>query len=131
MAETGTGVKYAEKAASKGAAQMKEASDRLGATAEESARAIEDSTKTAAGGMTDLQFKALEIARSNAMAAFDYAQDAMAARSPSDLLKVWTSHSRKQFDRLTGQTKELSDLAQRVAGDTMQPISQGIRNLGG
>ncbi|NWG24274.1 MAG: phasin family protein [Pseudorhodoplanes sp.] len=126
MSANNPGVKFAEKAAAKGADQIREASEKLGADVQATARAIEDTTASAANGLSRYQLTAIEMARANAMAALDCAQDIVQAKSVSELIEVWTSHSRKQFERFSEQARELTSLTQQVAGEAVRPLSRGM-----
>jgi hypothetical protein len=46
--------------------------------------------------------------------AFDYAYNLLAMKSPSEFVELSTAHARKQFEAMTAQTKELTELAQKV-----------------
>jgi hypothetical protein len=70
-------------------------------------------TATATKGVTDYNLKIMEIARTNTNTAFEYAQELMRAKSPSDFVGVSTAHARKQFDAMIAQTKELGVLPRR------------------
>jgi hypothetical protein len=50
----------------------------------------------------------------------------MRAKSPSDMLELWTGHARKQFETLIEQTKELAMLGQKVATETAEPLASGV-----
>jgi hypothetical protein len=43
-------------------------------------------------------------------------------KTPAEALELWTSHTRKQFETLTAQAKELAELSQKVASETVEPI---------
>ena len=47
-------------------------------------------------------------------------------KSPSDFIELSTEHSRKQFETLTEQTKELAALAQKVTLATAEPLKTGV-----
>jgi len=47
-------------------------------------------------------------------------------KSPSDFIELSTDHSRKQFETLTEQTKELAALAQKVTLATVEPLKTGV-----
>jgi hypothetical protein len=66
--------------------------------------------------------KVLEFAQKNSEAAFDFAQKLSDVKSPSDFIELSTEHSRKQYETLTEQTKELAALAQRVTLATAEPL---------
>ena len=43
-------------------------------------------------------------------------------KSPSDFIELSIDHSRKQFETLTEQTKELAEVAQKVTLATVEPL---------
>lgn len=116
----------ARKFAEKGAAQIKDTSEKFSAAAEQTTKLIENTFVSAAKGIKDYNFKAIEFAQVNSDAAFDYARQLMSAKSPSEMLEAWTTHARKQFEVLTEQTKELTMLVQKVAAETTEPLSSGV-----
>jgi hypothetical protein len=82
-------------------------------------------TTTAAKGVTDYNLKIIEIARTNANSAFEYARELMGVKSPTDFVGVSAAHARKQFDAMIAQTKELTDLAKRVTTEVTEPLKAG------
>ena len=52
-------------------------------------------------------------------------------KSPSDFIELSTDHSRKQFETLTEQTKELAALAQKVTLATVEPLKTGATKVFG
>ena len=69
--------------------------------------------------------KVIEFARTNTEAAFDFAQELVGVKSPSEFFELSTNHSRKQFETLTEQAKELAMLAQKVTLATAEPFKAG------
>jgi hypothetical protein len=43
-------------------------------------------------------------------------------KSPSEVFAIWTTYARGQYEAFTAQTKELAELGQRVASETVEPI---------
>ena len=74
----------------------------------------QDAYTTAAKGATDYNLKVIEIARTNTNAAFDYAYEFLGVKSPSEFVELSSAHAHKQFEAMTAQTKELTELAQNV-----------------
>ena len=74
---------------------------------------MKDSYSTAVKGAQDYNAKFIEFARANTEAAFEFVQKLSSVKSPSEFFELSTSHSRKQFETLTEQTKELTALAQK------------------
>jgi phasin len=100
--------------AEKGVAQAKDNFEKIQAAAEEATDLLKGTYTTAAKGATDYNRKVIEIARTNANAAFDYAYELLGAKSPSEFIELSTAHARKQFEAMTAQTEELTELAQKV-----------------
>ena len=99
--------------AEKGVAQAKDSYEKIQAAAEEATDLLKSAYTTAANGTTDYNRKVIEIARTNAHAAIDYAYELLGVKSPSEFIELSTAHARKQFEAMTAQTKELTD-AQKV-----------------
>ena len=59
-------------------------------------------------------------------AAFDFFGELITAKSLSEVIELSSAHSRKQFEALTAQGKELGALAQKVATETAEPIKSGM-----
>jgi phasin len=109
-----------------GSAQAKEAFEKMSAATGEAAALIKNSYSTAMKGAQDYNNKVLEFAQTNTEAAFGFAQKLSDVKSPSDFIELSTEHSRKQYETLTEQTKELAALAQRVTLATAEPLRTGV-----
>jgi len=48
------------------------------------------------------------------------------AKSYAEVVELTSAFMRKQFDAMIAQTKELSEHAQKVATDTVEPIKESI-----
>ena len=42
---------------------------------------------------------------------------------------LWTSHAKKQFETFTAHTKELAELTQKIATETVEPIKTNASKL--
>ncbi len=100
--------------AEKGVAQAKDNYEKIRAAAEEATDLLKSAYTTAAKGTTGYNRKVIEIAGTNAHAALDYAYELLGVKSPSEFIELSTAHARKQFEAMTAQTKELTELAQKV-----------------
>ena len=112
--------------AEKGAAQAKQAYDKMKSAAEDSTAVLEDTYQTAAKGVTAYNLKVIEAARANTNAAFDFVSEFVAVKSLSEAIELSSVHARKQFEALSAQAKELATLAQKVAVDTAEPIKNSV-----
>lgn len=114
--------------AEKGVSQAKDNWEKMKAATEEASDMLEDSYASASKGSTAYGLKMLEISRANVNAYFDFASELMALKSPSEVIELSTAHARKQFDAMTAQTRELTALAQKVAGESAEPLKNGFAN---
>ena len=112
--------------AEKSVTQAKDNWEKMKAATEEATGVLENTYSTAAKGAADYGLALIDIARTNANAAFDFASEAVTAKSLSEMVEVSTAHARKQFETFTAQTKELTALAQKVATETAEPIKTGM-----
>jgi hypothetical protein len=44
-------------------------------------------------------------------------------------MELWTSHAKKQFEAFTAHTKELAELSQKIATETVEPIKANASKL--
>ena len=100
--------------AEKGVAQAKDNYEKIQAAAEEATDLLKGTCTTAAKGATDYNRKVIEIAHTNTNTAFDYAHELLAVKSWPEFVELSTAHARKQFEAMAAQTKELTELAQKV-----------------
>ena len=112
--------------AENGSAQAKEAFEKMSTATAEATDLIKNSYSTAVKGAQDYNTKFIEFAQTNTEAAFDFVQKLSGVKSPSDFIELSTEHSRKQFETLTEQTKELAALAQKVTLATVEPLKTGV-----
>lgn len=111
--------------AENGAAHAKEAYEKVSAATADAATLMKESYSTAVKGAQDYNAKFLEFARANTEANFEFAQNLSSVKSPSEFFELSTNHSRKQFETLTEQTKELTVLAQKAALAAAEPLKSG------
>jgi phasin len=94
--------------------------------AEEATDVLEDTYAAASKGASDYGLKVIEAARANTNAAFDFATQLMTVKSLSEMVELSTAHTRKQFEALTAQSKELAAIAQKVAVDSAEPVKESF-----
>ena len=111
--------------AENGSARAKAAFDNASTVAANATTLIKDSYSKTVKGAQEYNTKVIEFAHANTEAAFDFAQKLTSVKSPSEFFELSTNHSRKQFETLTEQAKELAMLAQKVTLATAEPIKAG------
>jgi phasin len=112
--------------ADKGSAQAKASYDKMSAATAEASSVLKNAGETAVQGFKDGNAKVIEFARTNSNAAFDYANQLLGVKSPSEFIQMSTEQARKQFEVLSAQTKELTALSQKVMLETAEPLKAGV-----
>ena len=115
--------------AEKGVSQARENYTKFKDAAETHNSTIEAVFTSATKGATDYSAKLLDIVKTNTAAAFDFAQELVSAKSPSQAMELWSSHARKTVETFTAQTKELAELTQKIAAETAEPIKTSASKL--
>jgi phasin len=110
--------------AEKSVSQAKETYEKLKSAADEATDVLEETYATATKGASDLSLKLIEAARENTNAAFDFAAEIMTVKSLSDVVELSTRHTRKQYEAVAAQAKELTAIAQKVAVETSEPLKE-------
>jgi phasin len=111
--------------AEKGVSQAREGYQKLKEAAETNNGAMEAVYTSATKGAGDFTAKVIEIAKTNTESAFDFAQALLGVKSLPDAFELVNTHARKQFETLTAQSKDLAEITQKVATETVEPIKAG------
>ena len=108
--------------AEKGVSQARDSYVKFKDAAETHNVTIEAVFTSASKGASAYSAKLMEFTKANTSANLDFAQELLSAKSPSEALELWTGHTRKQVETFTAQAKELGELTQKVATETVEPI---------
>ena len=115
--------------AEKGVSQARDNYAKFKDVAETHNGTIEAVFTSASKGASEYSAKLLEFMQANTTATFDFAQELLGVKTPSAAMELWTSHARKQFETFTAQAKELTELGQKVATETVEPIKATASKL--
>jgi phasin len=110
----GNGGQVLREAVETGAAQTKQTFDKMSAATSDAANLMRDSYSTAFRRAQDYNAKFVEFAQANTEAALAFVHELSSVKSPTEFFELSTNHSRKQFETLTEQAKELAALAQKA-----------------
>ena len=115
--------------AEKGVSQARDNYAKFKDAAETHNGTIEAVFTTASKGYSEYSAKLMEIVKANTSANLDFAQELIGVKSPSEALELWTAHAKKQFEAFTAHGKELAELSQKVATETVEPIKTNASKL--
>ena len=95
-------------------------------SAEEATNGAKLSFLSSFAGLRELNIKLIDMAHANADAVFDLAQEVASVQAPSDLVAIWSAHANRQFEMMTKQTRELTELGQKLASQSTEPLTRGV-----
>ena len=96
--------------------------EKVATAGEEATRPIENTYSKVAQSTIEFHQKLLAIAHANVNAASDYARELVGVTSPSEFIEVSTKHARQQLHAMSQQTRELAELGQKAAIESMGPL---------
>lgn len=108
--------------AEKGVSQARDSYAKFKDAAETHNGTIEAVFTSASKGSSEYSTKLIEFFKVNTSSSLDFAQQLFGVKTPAEALELWTAHTRKQYETLTAQAKELAELGQKVATETVEPI---------
>ena len=108
--------------AEKGVSQAREGYAKFKDAAEAHNGTIEAVFSSVNKGASTYSTKVMEFVKANTSTSLDFTQQLFSVKSPSEALELWTSHTRKQLETFTAQAKELTELSQKIASETVEPI---------
>jgi phasin len=108
--------------AEKGVSQARDNYAKFKDAAESHNGTIEAVFTCASKGASDYSSKLMEFVKANTTANLDFAQELLGVKSPSEALELWTTYTRRSYETLSAQFKELAELSQKVANETVEPI---------
>ena len=112
--------------AEKNVEQTRDAYAKARIASEEAVNSLANTYETASKRAADYNNKLIEITRTNMRAAFDYVQQLLGAKSPSELMELSTAQMRKQFESVSAQSRELCALAQELATEAAGTINTSV-----
>ena len=122
----GNGAQMLREAAETSSTQTKQAFEKMTAATADATNLMKDNYSTAVRCSQDYNAKFIEFAKTNTEAAFEFARQLTAVKSPTEFLELSTNHSRKQFETLTEQARELATLAQKALSETAKRVQADL-----
>ena len=115
--------------AEKGVSQARDSYAKFKDAAEAHNTTVEAVFTSASKGAAEYSAKLMDILKANTGATLDLAQSLVGVKSPTEAVELWTSHAKQQFETFTANARELTELAQKVATETVEPIKTGATKI--
>lgn len=109
--------------------RVKENCEKMKVTSGEVTDNLREAYACNAKGAADYGAKVIEISSINTQSALDFLSGLMATKSLSDIMNLSATQSRKNFEAVSAQNKELWELAQKVATETAEPIKKSFAKV--
>ncbi len=101
--------------------QTREAYARMKSAAEEATDALEDSLETTRESVREVQFKALDMAKANADAAFDLMRKLLGTTSVADAMQLQTAFARERFEAMVDYSKDVQATVTKAGSEAVAP----------
>lgn len=104
-----------------GMQQTREAYARVKTAAEEATDMLEDSVETSRSSVREVQFKALDMVKSNTDASFELMRQLLTVTSPADAMQVQAEFARERYEAFVDYSKGLQDLMSKAGTEAAKP----------
>lgn len=115
--------------AEKAVSQTKDGYAKVKAAAEESIDVVEETLETVRETALEVQHIAMDNAKANTDAAYDFFKDLFSVKSVSEAVELQTSFARQQFEMMSAQSKDLSSLTGKAMTETFTPAKQAAEKV--
>jgi phasin len=112
-----------------GVARAKEACEKIKAASEETAEALREIYSSNARSTTDYGLKVIEISNANTASAIDFFAHLLGSKSVTGAFSLSATQAQKAFDTASAQSKDLWELAQKLAVETGEPIRKRVAKV--
>ena len=112
--------------AEKSIEQAREAYAKLKTAAEDATDLLEDGFETTRRSVLDFNHKAVDAARANTDATFQFVKDLFEVKTLAEAIELQTSFARAQFDALGAQAKDMQELTTKLAGEMNETFKGAV-----
>lgn len=115
--------------AEKAVSQSKDGYAKVKAAAEESIDVVEETLETVRESALEVQQKTVDNAKANTDAVYDFFKDMFSVKSVSEAVELQTSFARQQFEMLSAQSKDISELTGKAVTETFKPAKDAAEKV--
>jgi phasin len=112
--------------AEKSIEQAREAYSKLKTVAEDATDLMEDGFETTRRGVLDFNHKAVDAAKSNTDATFQFVKNLFEVKTLAEAIELQTSFARSQFDAFSAQAKDMQELSSKLAGEVTETFKGAV-----
>ena len=108
--------------AEKGIEQLRTHYASLKGNAESATDKLEESVAAAHAGTKEFNMKVVDLFRAQTNAGFEHMQSLFSVKTVADAVKLQQDFAKAQVEALQAQSKELAEIAKKVATDVVEPV---------
>jgi phasin len=112
--------------AEKGIEQLRTHYASLKGNAESATDKLEESVAAAHAGTREFNMKVVDLFRAQTNAGFEHMQSLFSVKTVADAVKLQQDFAKTQVEALQTQSKELAEIAKKVATDVVEPVKASI-----
>jgi phasin len=112
--------------AEQGFSQARETYSRIRATAEETTDQLEESLDLARESFREIHFKAIDTAKSNIDATFDFYRQLLGTRSLADAVQLQTAFAHQRFEALLDYSREVQSTLTKLSTEAVKPAQSAV-----
>jgi hypothetical protein len=92
----------------------------------QSPRQLEQNYQIAGEALRQFNLKFLQLARENSAATFEFLTNIVNAKDIQAAAELWTKHAQRQQELWSRQAREMTNLGQTIASQSMDSVSQNV-----
>jgi hypothetical protein len=92
----------------------------------EAGNRMQESASRAVDRLRDYQLKVLSATQANVNAFFEFAQGVVRAKSIPEVVELSIAHTRRQFEQMTEQSREMAEATQELAKEAARPLTSDL-----
>lgn len=108
----------------KSADQAREGYAKVKTASEDASVMMEDAMEVTRDGFMEMNLKAVDAAKDNSEAVFSHMRELFSVKNISEAMELQSSFSRKQYDTVSQQVKDMQESATKLATTVSQPAKQ-------
>jgi phasin len=112
--------------AEQGFSQARETYSRIRAAAEETTDQLEDGLDLARESFREIQFKAIDAAKSNIDATFDFYRQLLGTRSLADAVQLQTAFAHQRFEALLDYSRDVQSTLTKLSTEAVKPAQSAV-----
>lgn len=115
--------------AEKAVSQSKDGYAKAKAAAEDSIDVVEETLETVRESTMEVQQKAVDNAKASTDAVYDFFKDMFSVKSVAEAVELQTSFARQQFEMMSAQSKDFSEMTEKAMTETFQPAKDAAEKV--